>query len=218
MSLRWLSEAGAEIAERSWEHRSVDLPLADPRFGAIAHVVVCDDQGGALWDQPVWTEPVGGVAVPVDARGRVLLIEPLRRVLAARDAPRAFPPTELGERGRRSLELPRGFAEPGEEPAAAVQREVEEELGLVALGCTALGSANPNTTYFLDDVPVFEVRVGERSSDRSLDEHEDVGRIRRVAPGQLRGLIASGAIRCGMSLAALMLWWAARVEHASDKS
>ncbi|MFO7172533.1 MAG: NUDIX hydrolase [Bacillota bacterium] len=67
--------------------------------------------------------PGAVVMVPVLGDGRVLLVRQWR-------APA----------GRKLLELPAGTLEPGEEPAAAAERELQEEIGYRSRRLTPLGS------------------------------------------------------------------------------
>jgi ADP-ribose pyrophosphatase len=48
--------------------------------------------------------------------------------------------------GRQSIEVPSGTLEPGEEPLAAAQREVREELGIAAEEWTDLGAFDLDTS------------------------------------------------------------------------
>ncbi len=97
-----------------------------------------------------------------------------RRLLAAR---RSAPPSLAGR-----WELPGGKVEPGEDPLAALHRELAEELGIVVLagaevvgpdaGCWPLG---PDLT-----LRVWLVRV-VRGEPRALQDHDA---LRWLAPGQ----------------------------------
>jgi ADP-ribose pyrophosphatase len=69
----------------------------------------------------------GGIAiVPLDEQGRVWFVRQYRHPA-----------------GMRLLELPAGTLEPGEQPEAAAQREVREEIGMAA------GKIRPLGGYFL---------------------------------------------------------------------
>ena len=68
--------------------------------------------GGVLAVRETIRHPGAVCMVPVTADGRLLLVTQYRHAA-----------------GRRLLELPAGTLEPGEEPLAAVARELQEEVG-----------------------------------------------------------------------------------------
>jgi len=73
-----------------------------------------------------------------------------------------------------SVEFPGGVVEPGEEPAAAAARELEEETGYRAGRLVALGSVSPNPAFMANRFHVF-LAEGCRPGGRvELDEHEIV--------------------------------------------
>lgn len=90
----------------------------------IAHVELPD---GVHFEQYVLRMPTAAIAVPVDADGaNVLMIWRHRFVI-----------------DRWTWELPGGYVEPGEEPAACAAREVEEETGWRPGTVRPLGSFQP---------------------------------------------------------------------------
>jgi ADP-ribose pyrophosphatase len=186
---------------------SPDTFAAHPRYGAIRPVAICDAAGAVRFDQPVWTEPPGGaVAVPVTAKGDVVLLRQWRPALRP---PRPGGWSHLAapeELGGYSWELPRGFAEPGETPADCAAREVGEETGLAVDGAELIGWANPNTTFFADPIPVVRVRiVGTVRAAPDADEH--IVAVRAFDRAALREAIGTGQIRCALTLAGLAAHW-----------
>jgi len=60
--------------------------------------------------------------------------------------------------GRRSLEAVSGGSDPGESPEQTAQRELAEELGIVATEFTSLGSVDPFTTIVSSPTALFLAR------------------------------------------------------------
>jgi 8-oxo-dGTP diphosphatase len=77
-------------------------------------------------------------------------------------------------------ELPGGKVDPGEDPAAALRRELEEEFGVQAQIGEYLGSVRfRNETL---DLQILLYRISGMSGVPQLREHED---LRWVEPGQI---------------------------------
>lgn len=97
----------------------------------------------------------GGVAVvPLDNDGNVHLVRQFRCPY-----------------GRAVTEIPAGKLEPGEEPFAAIQRELEEEIGAVAAQWDSLGEAYPSPGY-TDEVLHLYLARGLTFGETHLDEDE----------------------------------------------
>jgi len=71
-----------------------------------------------------------------------------------------------------SVEFPGGVVEKGEEPAAAAERELEEETGYRAASIVELGWTFPNPAFMDNRHRVFLARGCEPTGSTSLDEHE----------------------------------------------
>lgn len=120
-----------------------------------------------------------------DAGGRVLLV---RQYRAALDRP--------------TLELPAGWCEPGEPPAAAAARELEEETGYRARAVEPLLSFWPAPGYSTEVIHVFAAGGLERTATR-FDEGEEIDLV-SLTDAECEAAVRSGEIRDGKSLVALM--------------
>ncbi|HKT44547.1 MAG TPA: NUDIX hydrolase [Gaiellaceae bacterium] len=101
--------------------------------------------------------------------------------------------------GVRVLELPAGSMEPGEEPAAAADRELAEECGLSVEGWTEIGSFWSAPEYSTEFVHVLAGRCsGTADAEHDADEEIEVVRL---SPAE-----ALGRLEDAGSVAALGLW------------
>jgi len=76
-----------------------------------------------------------------------------------------------------SVEFPGGVVEPGEEPAAAAARELEEETGYRAASIVELGWTYPNPAFMDNRFRVFLARGCEPTGSPKPDEHELIDAI-----------------------------------------
>lgn len=206
MKLRYFSAAVAEHpdARAGWRTDGNDVVIANPDYGVIVHVSVCRDDGHPLYDIPAWAEPPGAIVVPVTIDQRLVLIENVRPVPPAEGGRGVYPPEDLGRQGRVSLEFPRGFPLPGEPPHEAARREAEEETGLRVVDVTQIGECNPNTTYFLTNLPVFLARMESAPVAARVDAHEEIRALHLLSPSQVLALVAEDKIVCALTKAALV--------------
>lgn len=188
-----------------------DVLVVNDPFNREYHLAVINTETGRfVYDLPARCEPRGAIAVPVDGQARVALIRQWRAVPAATSAESSFPPTVdddnvLTRRGFWSWELPRGFPSPGESGAEAARREVEEETRLRVAAVRPLGWSNFNTAVMMSDQPIYAVRVDEKAelTDDFDEEGEKIDGLRWFTMDELRNLVASGQLRCGITLGAL---------------
>lgn len=132
---------------------------------------------------------VGAVVVvlPQAADGRYLLVRQYRAAL-----------------DERILEFPAGHCEPGEEPAAAARRELEEETGYAARDVRYLFRFHPAPGYTDERIFAFAARDLVRTSTR-FDPSEDIEVLPWTA-AEIDAAIAGGRLCDGKSL---LIWWGA---------
>ena len=78
---------------------------------------------------------------------------------------------------KTSIEVASGGMEPGEDPLAAAERELREELGLTAREWIPLGSTDPFTTQLVSPNHMFLARGLEKAA-QDLDEAEVIEPLR----------------------------------------
>lgn len=106
--------------------------------------------------------------------------------------------------GEVSLELPGGVIDPGEEPAASVARELEEETGYRAGRILPLGVYRPNPAHFTNRVHAFVALDCEAVHDGTPDHGEDLT-IEVVPRDAVAALARDGRITHALILATLHL-------------
>ena len=103
--------------------------------------------------------------------------------------------------GRYLLELPAGGLEPDEEPLAAAQRELREEVGLEARKWTALGSFFSSPGFANERLHAF-LAQGLAPVPIDPDDDEDISVVRYPLTGLLERLEATSDAK---TLATLLL-------------
>lgn len=206
MKLERLSSAQAAHPEFEprWRPADRDILAENPEYGAILHVAVCDEQGRPVYDQPAWAEPVGAIVVPVRQDGLLALVLRRRAIPAAADETAAHPTEDLSRHGRVSIELPRGFGRPGEPLEETARRETEEETGHQVESITRIGECNANTGLFLNNIPIFEARLGARGVSTRFDEQEPIEGLVFLSLGETLDRVRRGEIVCALTQAALL--------------
>jgi 8-oxo-dGTP pyrophosphatase MutT (NUDIX family) len=215
--LRWYSEVADSHPDyrADWRYASRDVPLAHERYGAIWHAVVCSPDGTPLYDQPLWTEPPGAIIVATDEVGRIGFVRNFRVAVREAHAPLALPPRNFDGYGRVSLELPRGFPEPGESIAATAKREAEEELGIQAGEPVLIGWHNSNTTYFPSSIPIFLLPLaGPARAPATADPNEPIEGTCFLTVAEALECVRQGDVLCGMTKSALLTYLSTRPANA----
>lgn len=133
-------------------------------------------------DAPPW---VNVVALASDER--VLLVRQWRFGIAA--------PT---------LEIPGGMVE-GESTRAAAERELLEETGYRAATWLELGEVDPNPAFLTNRCTTFLASGLERVGEPTGDGEEEI-RVESAPLAELPALVASGAIRHALVVAAFYLF------------
>jgi ADP-ribose pyrophosphatase len=76
--------------------------------------------------------------------------------------------------GETILELPGGFIDAGEEPVAAIVRELLEETGYEFSSCTYLGKVAANPGVLDNYTHLFLAKGGVKTTVQQLDANEDI--------------------------------------------
>lgn len=148
--------------------------------------------GGATAVREVVQHPGSVGLIPVDRRGRVVLVRQYRHAV-----------------GIELWEIPAGTAEPGETPAQTAARELEEETGYRAGRWVELGAAYLVPGWCTERMAFFRAeRLRPTAARRPADETLSAGAF---SPEALRALRAGGEIRdaktlLGLSWAGFDIW------------
>ncbi|MBU1276886.1 MAG: NUDIX hydrolase [Proteobacteria bacterium] len=127
--------------------------------------------------------------VPVTPQGEVVLIKQWRH-----------------GSGDWAVEIPGGLVDPGETPAQAAARELEEETGYQARTLTFLGKVNPNPALFDNTCHTFLAEVDPEAGEPRLEAGESI-EVFRVKAHDLPAMVASGDIDHCIVIAALAFFW-----------
>ncbi len=105
-----------------------------------------------------------------------------------------------------TLEIPGGMVDPGEDPATAAARELQEETGYRPASVRKIGEVNPNPALFPNRVHTYLaedcVKVGEVRNDSAEETIVEV-----VPKAEIHDRVRSGEVDHALVMAAL-LWLA----------
>jgi ADP-ribose pyrophosphatase len=125
----------------------------------------------------------GGIVALTKLRDQVVLLKHYRHAL------RKF-----------EWEIPRGFSRPGEEPAAALRRQLLEEIQAAPLEHRFVGLLEPDGGRSGDAVQVFCATIGSFGDPES---GEAIKRLELIGVDELRRRIAANEITDALTLAAI---------------
>jgi 8-oxo-dGTP pyrophosphatase MutT (NUDIX family) len=102
------------------------------------------------------------------------------------------------------IEFPGGIVEEGEEPEAAVLRELEEETGYRAGRVVRAGRVSPNPAFLTNGLSVFVATDLVRSGTIRRDEHEDM-EVLLLPLAEVRRAMGEGQMANAVMCAGLFL-------------
>jgi ADP-ribose pyrophosphatase len=186
-----LRDADEMMAFAIDNEREVGLVYASPWHYLLVDVVL------DIYDKPAYTyeryvnvaEQAGCVIVPVLPDERICLLEHYRHTI-----------------GMTVLELPRGFAEKGENEWQAAIRELTEEMGVKALSSKILGKVIPDSGVNGTPITIIISKIEDVSANIG---HEGICGVLAVSPMELDQMVVEDKIVDGFTLSALAMLKAA---------
>ena len=136
--------------------------------------------------------------VTIDANDNVLLVNQFRTAV-----------------GKELLEIPAGGMEPGEDPLATVQRELQEETGYLPQKVERLGGFYSAPGYCTEYLYLY-LATDLIPSQLYAEDTESIKLI-RVPVSQIPSLITSGNIYDAKSIAGLYTFLEYQKEHQEDR-
>jgi ADP-ribose pyrophosphatase len=144
---------------------------------------------GGVHEFQVLNSPDWVAVIPITAKNEMVLVTQYRHGTA-----------EL------SLEPPGGLVKPGQDPEQSGREELEEETGYIAPRLELLGWMHPLPALFTNKFYVYLAKEAKPKGNKNPDETEELDTV--VVPvHQVREMIRSGHITCGIMIAALHLFF-----------
>ena len=162
-------------------------PLLERWWMTIREDRVRLPNGHVLDEFHVVEYPDWACVLPITDDGRAVLVEQYRHSV-----------------GRVGVECPAGAIDPGEDPEAAVRRELLEETGYEAEAWTYLGKLAVEPGRHTNYGHLFVAHGARRVAEPHLDASEDL-RLRLVPAASVPALVEAGEIEHGTH-AALVFW------------
>lgn len=103
---------------------------------------------------------------------------------------------------RTSTELPAGLVEPGENPADAAKRELQEETGYTSDEWVSLGSVDGNSAFLNNQCHLWLARNAVKSASTNFDPGEDI-QMDELSLDEIKQEIKAGHITNSLSLLTL---------------
>ena len=125
--------------------------------------------------------------VPVDAEGQILMVRQFRKSVE-----------------KELLEIPAGGIEPGEEPVAAVKRELQEEIGCLPGRVERMGGFYSTPGYCTEYLYLY-LAADLKPSQLYAEDTAGIQTV-SIKPRDIRRLIKSGEICDSKSIAGLLVF------------
>ena len=168
---------------RGWDHTD-DTEAVDYTIFQIRRYTAVSPRTGHAGRYVVLEAPAWANVVAITREGDAVLVRQYRHGIDA-----------------VTLEVPAGIVEQGEEPLAAVQRELAEETGYVSERWQDLGSVHPNPAFQNNRCYTFLALDCRHAAARHQDPGEDIEVV--VLPlAEVGRLIREGAIDHALAIAA----------------
>jgi ADP-ribose pyrophosphatase len=164
----------------AWETLDSEVSYTCEGFDVVTDSVRLPD--GTEADFDYLTEGESVVVLPFTPDGDVVVIEEWRQAV---------------ERVNRAF--PAGGIEPGEDPAEAVERELEEETGYRPGGIEHLTTVEPANGFSDAVFHYFVARECEPTGERDLDDNESI-RVETTAFVDLVQAARAGELRDGRTM------------------
>jgi ADP-ribose pyrophosphatase len=174
----------------AWE-RNYDDEVQDYKIFTIRRYTAVSPRTGVAGRYVILQAPDWANVVAISSAGEMIMVWQYRHGV-----------------DRYTLEIPAGMIEPGEEPLAAMQRELAEETGYVSRRWIELGSTHPNPAYQDNVCHHFLALDCEKTSEQHLDDGEDI-EVRLLPLADVARMIDDGTLDHALEIAAFFRYVAA---------